>query len=169
MILRYYNEKDIETLAELFYNTVHTVNAADYTEEELNAWATGRVDTAKWNAEFTARRAVVATENGVTVGFADMDESGYLDRLYVHKDYQGRGIGRALVEKLEKEAIKNGVKRFETHASITAEGFFNARSVDVPVFEGITSVQNFSMIPVPLFMRPGEETVTTYNQNTNLG
>lgn len=53
--------------------------------------------------------------------------------------------------------------------TVTAEGFFNARSVDVPVFEGITSVQNFSMIPVPLFMRPGEETVTTYNQNTNLG
>lgn len=52
--------------------------------------------------------------------------------------------------------------------SVTADGFFNARSVDVPVFEGITSVQNFSMIPVPLFMRPGEETVTNYNQNTNL-
>ncbi|MBQ9899367.1 MAG: carboxypeptidase regulatory-like domain-containing protein [Ruminococcus sp.] len=48
--------------------------------------------------------------------------------------------------------------------SVTAEGFFNARSVDVPVFPGITSVQNFSMIPLPLMMRPSDETVTYYNQ-----
>lgn len=48
--------------------------------------------------------------------------------------------------------------------SVTANGFFNARSVDVPVFSGITSVQNFSMIPVPLFMRSSQETVTNYNQ-----
>lgn len=48
--------------------------------------------------------------------------------------------------------------------SVTAEGFFNARSVDVPVFSGITSVQNFNMIPVPLFMDSRDETVTYYNQ-----
>ncbi|MBR6394709.1 MAG: carboxypeptidase regulatory-like domain-containing protein [Ruminococcus sp.] len=48
--------------------------------------------------------------------------------------------------------------------SVTAEGFFNARSVDVPVFSGITSVQNFSMIPVPLLMNGFDETVTIYNQ-----
>jgi hypothetical protein len=47
---------------------------------------------------------------------------------------------------------------------VTADGFFNSRSVDVPVFAGITSVQNFSMIPVPLFMRSDEETVTYFNQ-----
>ena len=48
--------------------------------------------------------------------------------------------------------------------SVTAEGFFNARSVDVPVFSGITSVQNFSMIPVPFMMKSNDETVTYYNQ-----
>lgn len=48
--------------------------------------------------------------------------------------------------------------------SVTAKGYFNARSVDVPVFEGVTSVQTFSMIPLPLYMRSSEETVTYYNQ-----
>lgn len=48
--------------------------------------------------------------------------------------------------------------------SVTAPGFFNSRSVDVPVFPGITSVQNFSMIPLPLMMGPSDETVTYYNQ-----
>lgn len=48
--------------------------------------------------------------------------------------------------------------------SVTATGYFNARSVDVPVFEGIVSVQNFSMIPVPAMMNSRDETVTYYNQ-----
>lgn len=48
--------------------------------------------------------------------------------------------------------------------SVTADGFFNARSVDVPVFSGITSVQNFGMIPVPLMMKSNDETVTYINQ-----
>lgn len=53
--------------------------------------------------------------------------------------------------------------------SVTAKGFFNERSVDVPVFSGITSVQNFAMIPGPLMMKETDETVTIYNQEPNFG
>lgn len=53
--------------------------------------------------------------------------------------------------------------------SVTANGFFNARSVDVPVFSGVTSIQNFSMIPVPLLMKESDETLTIYNQEPFFG
>lgn len=53
--------------------------------------------------------------------------------------------------------------------SVSAEGFFRARSVDVPVFSGITSVQNFSLIPVPLMMNSSDETVTYYNAEPYFG
>ena len=49
--------------------------------------------------------------------------------------------------------------------SVTADGFFNSLSIDVPVFSGITSVQNFNMVPVPLFTEPSSETVIYYNQD----
>lgn len=48
--------------------------------------------------------------------------------------------------------------------NVRADGYFNARSVDVPVFSGITSIQNFNMIPVPLFMNSSDETLTYFNQ-----
>lgn len=51
--------------------------------------------------------------------------------------------------------------------SVTADGFFNSISVDVPVFPGITSIQNFNMVPVPLLMNPSDETVVYYNQEPN--
>ena len=74
-----------------------------------------------WDASFRAHRAIVATENGEIVGFGDMDETGYLDRLYVHKDYQGQGIASAICDELERFAAG---KKITTHASITAKPFF---------------------------------------------
>ena len=44
MILRPYRPSDLRELAELFYDTVHTVNAGDYTAEQLDAWADGAPD-----------------------------------------------------------------------------------------------------------------------------
>ena len=46
-----------------------------------------------------------------------MDADGYLDRLYVHKDYQGRGVATALCDALE-QAVQ--CEAYTTHASITA-------------------------------------------------
>ena len=52
MNLREYKPSDCAQLAELFYQTVHSVNAKDYTQEQRNAWATGKVDLAQWDASF---------------------------------------------------------------------------------------------------------------------
>ena len=121
MQLREYTPSDCAQLAELFYQTVHNVNAKDYTQEQLDAWATGEVDLQAWDASFRAHRTIVATENGKIVGFGDMDETGYLDRLYVHKDYQRQGVASAICDELERFA--DG-KTVTTHASITAKPFF---------------------------------------------
>ncbi|MCI8733395.1 MAG: GNAT family N-acetyltransferase [Clostridia bacterium] len=62
------------------------------------------------------------------VGFGDIDNSGYLDRLYVHKDYQRRGVATIICDKLE-QAVK--VNKIITHASITAKPFFEQRGFKV--------------------------------------
>lgn len=101
MEIRKYQPSDCKVLAELFYHTVHTVNVKDYTEAQANAWATGRLDLEKWNRSFQEHYSLVAVDNGIIVGFGDIDETGYLDRLFVHADYQGKGIGTAICNQLE--------------------------------------------------------------------
>ena len=128
MQLREYIPSDCAQLAERFYQTVHNVNAKDYTQEQLDAWATGEVDFQAWDESFRTHRTIVATENGVIVGFGDMDGSGYLDRLYVHKDYQGQGVASAICDELECFAAE---KTITTHASITAKPFFQHRGYHV--------------------------------------
>lgn len=115
---------DLAEMAALFYDTVHTVNAADYTPRQLDAWATGQVDLDAWDGSLRAHLSLVAEENGRIIGFGDLDAaSGYLDRLYVHKDYQRQGVASALCDRLE--AAAEG--RVYTHASITARPFFEKR------------------------------------------
>lgn len=123
MVIREYRSSDCEEMAKLFYDTVHTVNAKDYTKEQLDAWATGQIDLEEWDKSFREHYSIVAVEDGAITGFGDIDKSGYLDRLYVHKDHQGKGIATALCDKLEQSAPGKIV----THASITARPFFELR------------------------------------------
>lgn len=127
MEIRMYRQSDCKILTELFYNTVHTVNARDYTEEQLNVWATGEVDLEKWNQSLQEHFSVVAVDNGTIVGFGDIDKTGYLDRLFVHANYQGNGIATAICNQLEQSVQGNII----THASITAKPFFEKRGYSV--------------------------------------
>ena len=127
MIIRKYQPSDCKELTELFYNTVHNVNARDYTKEQLNVWATGQVDLEKWNESLQEHFSVVAVDNKIIVGFGDIDKTGYLDRLFVHADYQGKGIATAICNQLE-QAVKGNIT---TNASITARPFFEKRGYKI--------------------------------------
>lgn len=148
-MIREYKPDDCVFLAQLFYDTVHTINAKDYTKEQLDVWATGTVDLNEWNRTFLDHTTLVAVDNGVIVGFADLDGKGYLDRLYVHKDYQGKGIATALSNELERRA-KEEVVCFKTEASITAKLFFEKIGYTVQakqiVVRGGVPLTNFKMI-----------------------
>lgn len=61
------------------------------------------------------------------IGFGDISKAGYLDRLYVHKDHQKKGVGAAICTRLEN-AIGG---KIVTHASITARPFFENRGYKV--------------------------------------
>lgn len=127
MKIRKYQPSDCKELTELFYNTVHTVNAKDYTKEQLDVWATGQVDLEKWNQSLQEHYSVVAVDDEIIVGFGDIDKTGYLDSLFVHKDYQGEGIATAICNQLE-QAVQVDIT---THASITAKPFFEKRGFQV--------------------------------------
>lgn len=127
MIIRDYQPSDCKEITELFYNTVHTVNAKDYTKEQLDVWATGQVDLEKWNQSLQEHYSIVAIENEVIVGFGDIDKTGYLDRLFVHADYQGKAIATGICNQLEQTIQGN----ITTHSSITAKPFFEKRGYRV--------------------------------------
>lgn len=128
MLIRKYQSSDCIRLTALFYDTVHTVNAKDYTKEQCDAWAAGNADPEAWDLSFRAHTTFVAVEHERIVGFGDITETGYLDRLFVDRDHQREGIATALCDALEQTVSGN---KITTHASITAKPFFEKRGYRV--------------------------------------
>ena len=138
MHIRKYQSSDCNEIAELFYHTVHTVNAKDYSKEQLDVWAAGRIDLKKWDQSFCEHYSVVAIDDRRIVGFGDIDKTGYLDRLYVHKNYQRQGIASAICDALE-QAVKE--RTIITHASITAKPFFEQRGYKIVKEQQISEIK----------------------------
>ena len=62
--LREYKTTDYEQLAQLFYNTVHSVNAKDYTKEQLDVYP--------YDREFTKRLMIVVAK------WKDTEKKGHI-------------------------------------------------------------------------------------------
>lgn len=139
-------EDGAETLR-LFQDTVRAVCAGDYSPAQLHAWI-GERSLRDWTGSFftEGRRALVAEEDGKIVGFADMTEDGYFDRLYVHKNFQRRGAATALADELERGCA---APAFTVYASITARAFFEKRGYALlrenAVLRGGETLLNFYM------------------------
>ncbi len=128
MEIRPYQPEDIGEIVLLFYYTVHSVNLRDYTPEQAEAWAPHPPSAARWHSVLRVHNTFTALEGGHVVGFGDIDATGYLDHLFVHKDHQRRGIAGALCDRLESLYPEKAVT---VHASITARGFFERRGYRV--------------------------------------
>jgi len=144
--VRALKEEDVKKCIELFHDTVHTINSKDYTLEQVDVWAPNYIDhnSTRWQSLLT-NFSFVAEMNNKLVGFIDMTNSGYLDRLFVHKDFQGKGIATALLHQLEKRAKVKGISEISTEASITAKHFFEAKGFKVceeqrKLFNGVTFI-----------------------------
>ncbi|MGB7050420.1 MAG: N-acetyltransferase family protein [Acidimicrobiales bacterium] len=90
-------------------------------------------EQARWMAEHRGPHpAIVATVDATTVGFAALspyrDKHAYAttveNSVYVHVDYRGQGIGRALLEELVRLAGRHGF-----HSIIARIGENNTASI----------------------------------------
>lgn len=126
METRLYMPKDLNDVLQLFYENIHQVCVKDYTQEQLDAWAPEDPDILRWEASLNKNHTLVVEEDGQIVGFGNIGETGYLDRLYVKYDYLHQGIATMIVNQLEKYAKTKGIAFMNTAASITAKPFFEA-------------------------------------------
>lgn len=123
---------DEAAIVAVFIASVHQVARRDYPPEQLAAWApeTG-IDPVAWCAPLFQDDTLVAVSAGRIVGFANMTQAGYLDRVYVAPTHQGQGIASHLVDVLEQHARNRGVHRITVAASHTALAFFKVHGYQV--------------------------------------
>ncbi len=127
MTIRPFLPCDIDEVIRLFHDAVHSVCIGDYTEAELEAWAPAVMDKERLLISLNRNHTLVMVNDGVLIGFADIDATGYFDHLFVHKDFQRMGVATVLSEEIEMWYDGD----ISVHASKTARPFFEKRGYSV--------------------------------------
>jgi len=128
---------DALAIATLYHDTVIKINSRDYASAQIQAWAGATPDEEKWRERQNSRTIFVEEENGIIRGFAELEDDGRVGAVYVHADYQRKGIASALLDELEKEAIARGATSLSTEASITAQPFFAKRGFEAVAAQNV--------------------------------
>jgi putative acetyltransferase len=124
MKIRQCDARDAVDVASAFTDAVHSIGAADYSPEQLAAWAPKPPDVDYWRAQLAKLTGFVAELDSQVVGFVTIEPNGHLHHLYVRGGFQRRGAATALCRRVEQDALALGVRRIFAEASITARPFF---------------------------------------------
>ncbi len=116
---------DIPEIQKLYQDTVLTVNRKDYSQEEVEDWASCGEDASHLCALLAEHRYMVAVnDQNVIVGFTSINDDGYIHVMFVHKDFQRQGVATLLYQSIEQYAREKGIRRLTSEISITARPFF---------------------------------------------
>lgn len=151
--IRPYVTGDAPALTSLFHASVRQIGSRDYSAAQIEAWAPRFIDEQLFGRRCASKSTWVAEILGRIAGFSDLESDGHVDMLYVHPDFERRGVARALLRHVEDLARAKRLRRLYTEASITAR----------PVFEAV----GFRTI-VPQIVTVRGESLTNYRMEKQL-
>ena len=120
--LRRFVIDDLARVLGLVHMTVDRSYAATYCPEARAAFKE-YASADRMAADAEAGLTLVAESNGEVVGTASL-VANEISRTYVHPDYQGHGLGKALMATLEREALRRGRGEVHLHSSLNARRFY---------------------------------------------
>jgi putative acetyltransferase len=118
--IRSYAPGDCRPLIEVFRESIRRTGIRHYSLEQVHAWAPDEIDAERFGLRRASRQTWVAEIDGKAVGFSDLEPDGHIDMLYVHPDFQRRGVASALLRVVESAASERGLTLLYTESSICA-------------------------------------------------
>lgn len=129
--IRNFRDTDSPFLHQLFFNTIRNINRRDYSQAQVNAWASDDLDAKYWIQRMRGLQPFVAEIEGTIVGYTDLQDDGLIDHFFCHHEFQGRGVGRALMQHVFSEAKRREIHSLHSHVSITAKPFYQRMGFSV--------------------------------------
>lgn len=148
--IRPYRLADAADTMAIFLAAVTETAAADYSPEQIQAWARPeRRELTTWHTAMQERNSYLATVNGEPAGFSDVDPQGYIDMMFVSPRYLRLGVARHLIAHVEAHARAERLAELSANVSITARPFFESCGFVVeakqhPVMVGV-QLTNYAM------------------------
>ncbi len=124
MEIRVFREGDAPALRAVFSSAIHGTASAYYTQEQCDVWASADHDAEAWAQRMRGIAPFVAGEGGQIVGYADVQDDGYIDHIFVAATAGRRGVGSALMRRIHEAAAARGLTVLHAAVSHAARPFF---------------------------------------------
>jgi putative acetyltransferase len=131
ILVRHARLNDLKEIQQLFVETIETICRHDYTAEQIAVWTSSIENTKRWTDKLMTQYFLIAEIDNKIIGFASLGNDDYIDFMYVHKNYQRRGIADLLYSKIEARAVNQGTTLLTSDVSITARAFFAKKGFKV--------------------------------------
>jgi len=120
--------EEAERIVALQIDTSRRVNGKDYPPEVIEAWvAHRRVDHMQWLINNGQCLVCVNGSDLLGVGIIRDNE---IRGLFVSPDHQSRGVGSALLDRMESLARAVGLISMRTDLTVTAIGFYKSKGYE---------------------------------------
>jgi putative acetyltransferase len=123
MIIRSMVPADTEAIHAIHGMCLQRTLLGHYTREQIEAWMAGRTPQGYLRAAEAGERFFVAEEAGAVVGYASWQDDELLS-VFVHPDFQGRGIGSALMSACFDDAARGDATISIVKSALGAEAFY---------------------------------------------
>ena len=129
MIIRRLREEDAQAVSDLIVTTMRVSNTRDYPAEMMEALAKTQtrehvLERSAWTHFYVAAEGETIIACGAIGPYWGREDESNLFSIFVHPGCQGKGIGRAIVETLEKDEYALRARRIEIPASVTGLPFY---------------------------------------------
>ena len=129
MIARRFEEKDAETVSQLIRTTIEISNKKDYPAELMDELI--RTETpehvlgrAGWTHMYVIEDGEKIVGCGAIGPYWGKEDESSLFTIFVLPEYQGKGVGRKIMETLEADEYFLRARRIEIPASVTGVPFY---------------------------------------------
>ena len=152
--VRIFVYSDADEVSALIIRTLRTTNIKDYSEEFIendvkNFTPEGVLQRASWTHFYVICDGDTIVGCGAIGPYWGKEDESSLFNIFVLPEYQGKGVGRKIIETLELDEFFLRAKRVEIPASITACDFYRKlgytykNGVDVVDEEQIFRLEKF--------------------------
>ena len=127
--VRKFVNSDADEVSALIIRTLRTTNVKDYSEEFIendvkNFTPEGVLQRASWTHFYVICDGNTIVGCGAIGPYWGKEDESSLFNIFVLPEYQGKGVGRKIIETLEQDEFFLRAKRVEIPASITACDFY---------------------------------------------
>ena len=127
--VRRFQNSDAEEVSRLIIKTLRTTNIKDYSAEYIendvkNFSPDGVIKRASWTHFYVVCDKGTIVGCGAIGSYWGKEDESSLFNIFVLPEYQGKGVGRTIIETLESDEYFLRAKRVEIPASITACEFY---------------------------------------------